>query len=690
MASRFVGRARELDAVSGVLDRAAAGQGSVVTLGGEAGIGKSRLALEGAELARSRGIEVIWSSGWPGGGAPAYWPWPEILAAARIGKPATDKRATADLTRGEGDSLRFSRFRSASEALERRSADQPLLVVVDDAHSLDADAFLLTRFVGRRAIGHRLVLLLAHRTTHEVPSFAADILTDIERDGTSIRLAGLDLADLGDFLVASGETAHEPLVRRIMDLTNGNPFLVEQVLSAGLHNSDRPVPASAVRLISSQLGALDRRTVEILECGAVLGPVSSLPELSNVASATRVEIERAREAAAGSGLVRAERTGTMAFSHDIARESLLACLAPERLADLHGRCLEMLAADDASQETSVRRARHALDLARCSPSHAERAVSVIRSSALRLLKSGSPEAAVELLRQALDLQHEAGASDNAALVTDLGSALLATGRLTDARRFFRRAVDEAERSSDRVTYARAALGLGGIWVQEHRSAEDRRTYDEIVSRAIAGIASDDSPLATSLRCSLNLRHAAERAALGLATVEEVGESLAAVRECGDASQLAAGLSLLHHVMLGPADAQNRTDVAREILEVALACGDELHTVVGLLWIATDALLLGHDADRALRELRFRADALGMRAILFIADALDVMRLSREGKLETAEKAAAACFERGTEVGDADASSYYGAHLLSIRWYQGAAASLLELARDLSTSPAVPS
>jgi tetratricopeptide (TPR) repeat protein len=79
----------------------------------------------------------------------------------------------------------------------------------------------------------------------------------------------------------------------------------------------------------------------------------------------------------------------------------------------------------------------------------------------------------------------------------------------------------------------------------------------------------------------------------------------------------------------------------------------------------------------------------MQAILFVIEAIDVMRRSREGQLDAAEKAAAACLDRGVEVGDADASTYYGAHLLALRWYAGTGAELLELAQELAASTAMP-
>jgi tetratricopeptide (TPR) repeat protein len=684
VAGRFVGRVHELDVACRALDATAAGQGAVLVLAGEAGIGKSRLARETASLARQRDMEVIWSTGWPGGGAPAYWPWPEVLGA--VHQPSD---AAIDLTSTSADPERFSRFRAVGATLERRAVQRPVVVVLDDAHTFDADGLLLTRFVARSVVGHRLLLLVAHRTTPEVPPSTATLLGEIGREGSEVPLDGLDIDELREFLAASGERPREAAVRHVRELTSGNPFLVEQVLGAGLHHSDRPVPGSALRLLDAQLDALDDTTRTVLESAAVLGSGATLFELAVIASVDRTLVERSRDVAAGAGLVRPERTARFVFSHDLARETIVSRLGPGRLADLHERCLDLLGTGDESGERAVRRARHALELARCSKSQTPRAVEVARASARLLLQHGAPEAAVELLGDALATQEAGGRDSLAPLVAELGTAMLATGRLADARRLFRRAVVDAERSGDEMTYAEAALGLGGVWVQEQRSSEERDYYNRVVERAVRVIADDPSPLAPRVTASLRLRQAAERAAAGAGTVDEVRGALEAVRTQGHLDDVAAGLSLLHHVMLGPAYATERLAVAGELVAVARSCGNELQTVMGQLWSVTDALLLGRDADRALSELRERADALGMQAILFVIEAIDVMRRSRDGHLDAAEKAAAACLDRGIEVGDADASAYYGAHLLALRWYAGTGAELLELAQELVASPAMP-
>ena len=79
----LVGREREFATLTARLDRAIAGQGGIVLVAGEPGIGKTRLAEELAATARERGARVLWGRCYEGEGAPAFWPWVEVLRAAR-------------------------------------------------------------------------------------------------------------------------------------------------------------------------------------------------------------------------------------------------------------------------------------------------------------------------------------------------------------------------------------------------------------------------------------------------------------------------------------------------------------------------------------------------------------------------------------------------------------------------------
>jgi tetratricopeptide (TPR) repeat protein len=149
------------------------------------------------------------------------------------------------------------------------------------------------------------------------------------------------------------------------------------------------------------------------------------------------------------------------------------------------------------------------------------------------------------------------------------------------------------------------------------------------------------------------------------------------------------LSLLHHTMLGPDFTDERGPVASELIAIASANGDAVLTLMGVLWATVNEFLSGRpSAERALTELRQRADGLGVRAVLYIAELIDVMLLMRAGRLEEAEAASVRAVAMGIDVGDADAPAYFGAQLLAMRWLQGRTAEILPMAREVAASPTI--
>ena len=81
MNEALCGRERELEQLAGGVESARAGKGGAWLIGGEPGIGKSRLLEELANRASRAEVDVLWGRAWEAGGAPAYWPWLEVLRA---------------------------------------------------------------------------------------------------------------------------------------------------------------------------------------------------------------------------------------------------------------------------------------------------------------------------------------------------------------------------------------------------------------------------------------------------------------------------------------------------------------------------------------------------------------------------------------------------------------------------------
>ncbi|HVZ73619.1 MAG TPA: ATP-binding protein, partial [Polyangia bacterium] len=96
----FVGREAQLGRIAEAIDDAAAGRGRLVLVAGEPGIGKTSLADAATAAATARGFVALWGRCWEAGGAPAYWPWLDVLAA--VARLVDDRALAAALGEGAG------------------------------------------------------------------------------------------------------------------------------------------------------------------------------------------------------------------------------------------------------------------------------------------------------------------------------------------------------------------------------------------------------------------------------------------------------------------------------------------------------------------------------------------------------------------------------------------------------------
>lgn len=175
----LIGRVDELAKLTELLDQTAAGRGGVVTLSGDAGIGKSRISRELLALARGRGFLALSGTACPYQGGLSYAP---ILEALRP-LVAVDDPTRARLVEGLDDlgrlfsglplpppspagdpSLERTRlFEAVSRLVQRVAATRPVLLLVDDAHWADPSSLDLLLYLSRGLAGFRCLIVLAYR-----------------------------------------------------------------------------------------------------------------------------------------------------------------------------------------------------------------------------------------------------------------------------------------------------------------------------------------------------------------------------------------------------------------------------------------------------------------------------------------------------------------------------------------------
>ena len=676
MATPFVGRRRELDTLSQASAEAAAGRRRLLVVRGDPGVGKTFLAERAAEDAESAGFRVVSGRCWPHGGAPPLWPWQPMLAEL------LGKRGEALLADDPGDERvdpeRFARFSAVAERIREVAAEQPLMMVIDDVHAADAGTLLLVRFVARTLDRARLLVVLLRRDVVPNDPAIAEIVDSVEREATVLPLAPFDLRETIALLSASSSDVDPSTVITLTRVTGGNPLLLTRAISSGGAGATDATVASAISDAVATLPADERRLIGV---AAVLGDAATVGEIAAVSGTPTAAVVDALRTARERSLLDLERD-EVRFEHDLIRDAALDTVgSADRLA-VHAAIADLLDGDDRVEQLA-RRAHHALASAPLSGERAAIAVDASASAARAMQRGFAYERAAALFADAVAAaerlpRREAWAS----LPVEHAEAVLACGRLADSRRLFRHAVDVAEDHGDTVTLARAAAGLGGVWLNEHRDPIEHQRMLASQRRALAALG--DEHLA--LRRRLEMRLAAEAVYDG-ESVDGVREALARARECGDGSVLAEALSLAHHALMAPGSGEELLPLAEELISVASAAGEGMLAVMGLMWRTVDLYQLDRPgAERSLGELRQRVEALGCLSIAYVVALIDVMRMTRDGRIDEAEEAARAAFELGVAVGDADATGYYAAHVMRIRSLQGREAELLDLVPAVVDSP----
>jgi hypothetical protein len=267
------------------------------------------------------------------------------------------------------------------------------------------------------------------------------------------------------------------------------------------------------------------------------------------------------------------------------------------------------------------------------------------------------------------------------LVARGSQALDLDGDLQESRRQFEAAYQAAERNGDTHTMAAAVLGLGGLWVHEHRTAAAGALLDHQLRQALS-LVDPRSPLALRLRARLAAE--TDYRTGGHAAILAV---LAEARRGPDPVARVEAVNLAHHCLLGPDHDLLRRQLAVELVGESHRTVRRSDLLMGLLWHTVDLFLGGEPhAERRLGELRGLLSQDSHLAVGYVVGAIEVMLAIRAGEFARAEAMAWACAERGVAAGDADATGWYGAQLVAIRWYQGRIGELVPMLTELVHSP----
>jgi tetratricopeptide (TPR) repeat protein len=464
----FVGRQREMGELMAALADAQAGQGRLVMLVGEPGIGKTRTAQELANYAQSSGMPVWWGWCYQGEGAPPYWPWVQPLRSyiqqqdpdqlrSQMGPGAADIAEVIPEVREklpglepppalEPEQARFRLFDSITTFLKNASQTQPLLLVLDDLHWADQPSLQLLQFLARQMAGSRLLVVGCYRDVELSRQHPlSETLAHLAREPVFQRkpLPGLSQEDTRRFIEAAvGVLPSQGLAETIYAHTEGNPFFMTEVIRFLQEQGELSgesirgyqgfrIPEGVREVIGQRLNRLSQQCYQTLTTASVIGREFGLKLLSRLSGGVSEEQLLAVMDEALAAYLIQELPGlaeSYQFSHALVQETLASELSAARRVRLHariGEALEELYGADADF--------HAAELARHF-SEAEEVVSSEKLTRYSLLAGdqatgvyaweqaiGHYEAALELLEKAEGgLSHQAEVLAKLALVTGFG------------------------------------------------------------------------------------------------------------------------------------------------------------------------------------------------------------------------------------------------------------------------------
>jgi DNA-binding CsgD family transcriptional regulator/tetratricopeptide (TPR) repeat protein len=382
----FVGRGTELGLLEAALERAAGGRPAFAFIGGESGVGKTRLLHEFEARAGEGGARVLLGQCLELGGAQipyaplvaALRPLARGLAAAEAETlPAATRNALAELlpelggtgTRPEEEPhARQGRlFEALLALLERLGRSGPVLVAIEDLHWADGATRDFITFLVRSAREEPILLVVTYRSDelhrrHPLRPLLAELerAAGVER----IPLERFDRAEVTEQLAGIvGERPSEDLADRLYRRSQGNPLYTEELLAASEDGDTWLLPETLRDVLIARVERLSPAAQAVVRIAAVLDRPATHGLLEAVAELSPAElIDGAREAVAHQVLV-IDGANRYAFRHALVGEAVHGDLMPGEDTALHARIAEAIDADPGVLGDDVTEATVAAELA---------------------------------------------------------------------------------------------------------------------------------------------------------------------------------------------------------------------------------------------------------------------------------------------------------------------------------------
>jgi tetratricopeptide (TPR) repeat protein len=723
----FVGREPELKQLQSAFDGAISGQGALMMVMGEPGIGKTALCEQLATYVTLRGGRTLVGHCYEKGSLSLpYLAFVEALRSYVLSREVKDLReelgsGAADVARiiseirerlkirlrprKDPEDERYRLMQAVTSFLSNAAAVQSMLVVLEDLHDADKGTLDMLTHVSHNLAGARLLIVGTYRDVEvdrSHPLSAA--LAELRRVSTYDRvlLRGLNADEVRRMMESiTRESVPWGLAEAVHRQTEGNPLFIQEVVrylaEEGLitrkeggwrPTSDTPlemsIPEGLRDVIGKRLSLLSPECNQLLAVASVIGREFAPETLKAVTGINEdVFVNALKEAVRLSILEEHSQRGTVRyrFTHAFFRQTLYEeMIAPQRL-KLHqqvARSLETLYAK--------RLGEHATELAEhfshsTDPADLKKAVGYGEMAAQRATDVYAYGEAIRLLEQALKMQEILDPEDQAKrcdLLLALGDALILAGehqRVIDTEA--PQALSLAEAIADNKRASRACLlamqGLtvyGTVLMASPEAAQwaaraDRYAEPETVERAWA-----DAMLGFVQLSGVSLSPQG---------VTLLRRALSLARRLGDPDTywLIAGFSLLGTG--APQHAEERLRLAEELAQQSRH-GVNLSILAWTLWFMVQAFLefgQRRRADDIMAEMRTVAERSGQPNLLIMSMLNDAVMAIWDGRLEEAVAIRRHTLDRAEELGILEFARMWSIWVLPARVHLGDAGRALE-------------
>jgi DNA-binding NarL/FixJ family response regulator len=370
----LIGREREVDALHALIDQVRRGQGQMILLSGEAGIGKSRLAAEGKRQASERGFLLLQGECFPSDHSSPYAPLLDLLSLSIANTeplvrelaslfPALLDHATEETSSRalEPEQEKRHLFVALTRLFTGLASKQPVLLIIEDIHWSDEMSLEFLHYLARRCARHPLLIVLTYRHD-EIHSVLRHWLAQLDRERLAheVNLTPLTRSEVEAMLQAIFGL-ERPMPAATLDalygLTEGNPFFLEEILKSLLlagaivsaHESwecwplpELPIPRSIQTVVQLRLDQVSPAARQVVILAAVAGKRFDFALLQRITQYEEQELLTLMKEMIAAQLVVEESEEQFAFRHALIREAIYSQLLLRERKSLHRTIAEKM------------------------------------------------------------------------------------------------------------------------------------------------------------------------------------------------------------------------------------------------------------------------------------------------------------------------------------------------------------